>query len=710
MSGPLAVSLTADISKYEAAMTRARDLAAKHALDIAGSFTGAASKINLAFKGIEGLSQLPGQLNNAKTAAIGLAGTGAAIFATYAAVSTAIGQANEQLDRFVKLGENSERAGVSVEFWQRFSDAATKAKLDVAEVEAALKRAGNAVTPRFEQEDAIRKQLTNLFETGFLGSFQSKGLADYLGAKDNETRVRAVVEAMRELRDLGENLAAIDLAEKLFGNDVADRIRSGRLEIEAIATALDRQRDDLVRQEEVDRANEFKDRLAEAYKAIDDALHVSIALAGAGQGVLDVWLKIVQATASAATQAGSFLDKMLAAAKVPLQVPQSSSLQSPLTNRPRGEGEGSLGADLGAVAGTSARSGRTYDAPIGPQQPAGMIEDPPAPPRRPLSFFTEDRTASPARGGSTSPASETLNQVETFINGIERSTEALKAEADAIGKSATERQAAINVARLEATARQQGIQLTQEQIEKVRSLSAATVAYKEAIEDAREAQQELRSIGGDVLKGIASDARSGASALDIMRGAVDRLIARLSDKAMDGLADMLFGKSGGTSSGLLGSLLGGGGSGVGLGDVLGFMSGSVSPIPRFATGGHVSGPGGPTDDRVPALLSNREFVVNAAATAKHRAVLEAINSGRVPRFATGGMVGTSTASPTAGAAGPAGIVSIAPTIHLTASGGTPAQNTDLAAKVGQQLEGGLRGLVCDEMRKQMRYGGLLNMR
>jgi hypothetical protein len=45
-------------------------------------------------------------------------------------------------------------------------------------------------------------------------------------------------------------------------------------------------------------------------------------------------------------------------------------------------------------------------------------------------------------------------------------------------------------------------------------------------------------------------------------------------------------------------------------------------------GGYVSGPGGPRSDRVPRALSNGEFVVNAAATARNRAMLEAMNSGR----------------------------------------------------------------------------------
>jgi hypothetical protein len=52
---------------------------------------------------------------------------------------------------------------------------------------------------------------------------------------------------------------------------------------------------------------------------------------------------------------------------------------------------------------------------------------------------------------------------------------------------------------------------------------------------------------------------------------------------------------------------------------------------NLADGGYVSGPGGPRSDSIPANLSNGEFVVNAAGTARNRALLEAINSGGMIR-------------------------------------------------------------------------------
>jgi murein DD-endopeptidase MepM/ murein hydrolase activator NlpD len=66
---------------------------------------------------------------------------------------------------------------------------------------------------------------------------------------------------------------------------------------------------------------------------------------------------------------------------------------------------------------------------------------------------------------------------------------------------------------------------------------------------------------------------------------------------------------------------------------LGFLS-----IGAYADGGYVTGPGGPRDDRVPAMLSNGEFVVNAQATKANRVWLEALNAGK-QGFGIGNFIG-----------------------------------------------------------------------
>ncbi|MCG8514564.1 MAG: phage tail tape measure protein [Halanaerobiales bacterium] len=62
----------------------------------------------------------------------------------------------------------------------------------------------------------------------------------------------------------------------------------------------------------------------------------------------------------------------------------------------------------------------------------------------------------------------------------------------------------------------------------------------------------------------------------------------------------------------------------------------IPPFTRKASGGYISGPGTSTSDSIPAMLSNGEFVVNAAATEKWLPILEAINSGNVSGFSSGG--------------------------------------------------------------------------
>lgn len=62
---------------------------------------------------------------------------------------------------------------------------------------------------------------------------------------------------------------------------------------------------------------------------------------------------------------------------------------------------------------------------------------------------------------------------------------------------------------------------------------------------------------------------------------------------------------------------------------------NINPL---AAGGPVSGPGGPRDDVIPAMLSNGEYVVNAASVGKYGVgFMDQINAGK---FADGGLVGT----------------------------------------------------------------------
>ena len=65
-------------------------------------------------------------------------------------------------------------------------------------------------------------------------------------------------------------------------------------------------------------------------------------------------------------------------------------------------------------------------------------------------------------------------------------------------------------------------------------------------------------------------------------------------------------------------------------------SASSVEVEKRANGGAIRGPGGPKEDLIPALLSNGEYVINAASTKKHEPLIQAINEDNVSQFMSGG--------------------------------------------------------------------------
>jgi hypothetical protein len=130
----------------------------------------------------------------------------------------------------------------------------------------------------------------------------------------------------------------------------------------------------------------------------------------------------------------------------------------------------------------------------------------------------------------------------------------------------------------------------------------------------------------------------------------------------------------------------------------------------------VRGPGTSTSDSIPARLSDGEYVVRAAAVRQIGVdMLDRINNGEIAAFAAGGSVGDSPGKVArllrpANDDVPPMQVNIANNITVEGSAGTPEQNEDLASKVGKQLEVSMRGVVADELRRQMRPGNTLNRR
>lgn len=115
----------------------------------------------------------------------------------------------------------------------------------------------------------------------------------------------------------------------------------------------------------------------------------------------------------------------------------------------------------------------------------------------------------------------------------------------------------------------------------------------------------------------------------------------------------------------------------------GFKDGGM--VQQFSNGGAVWGAGTATSDSIPAMLSNGEFVINAASTRRHRALLEAINKNR---YASGGVVGV--APQVAALGGGTGGMTVNITINRD---GSSDSSVDGDVEMAKQLGGALPAMI-----------------
>jgi tape measure domain-containing protein len=295
-----------------------------------------------------------------------------------------------------------------------------------------------------------------------------------------------------------------------------------------------------------------------------------------------------------------------------------------------------------------------------------------------------------AKGGA---GGEAGTDFDKEIARIAKRAASMEAERQALGRGAMEAEKAAIAFRLLEAAKQANVPITDELKGRVDQLATAYANAKTKLDQAKEqqqaAQQGMQQLGGELTDSISDLVVEGKSLNEVF----DNLAKSLAKAAIQAAL---------MGSGPLAGILGMGGTGGKSGGLLGMLFGGIG----FADGGSVRGPGTSRSDSIPAMLSDGEFVVNAQAAGKNRALLEAINTGRVPHLADGGLVGAGSTRPAIGT-GASQITTIAPNITVNASGGTKEQNDDLAGKIGRQVQHQLRGLIASEMKSQMRPGGLL---
>lgn len=254
-------------------------------------------------------------------------------------------------------------------------------------------------------------------------------------------------------------------------------------------------------------------------------------------------------------------------------------------------------------------------------------------------------------------ADRARRRFEKDLLNIENRIDAEQVEADVIGRSAFEAEKLRVQTHLLNEARKAGIDLTADDKLKIEALSTAMAQAVTETDALRDAYSQMQEESKDVLKGFITDMKDGKSATEALADSLNKIADKLIDMAVNNLVEMA-----------LGGLTGKGGNPASTG-------GSILKLFGFADGGYVRGPGSGRSDSIPARLSNGEYVVNSDATKKHRAMLDAINSGKVAGFADGGIVSAAPMAqvtlPNAVSGGGSGAPVVNSSITLNVANGTP---------------------------------------
>lgn len=185
--------------------------------------------------------------------------------------------------------------------------------------------------------------------------------------------------------------------------------------------------------------------------------------------------------------------------------------------------------------------------------------------------------------------------------------------------------------------RQAGITLTPEETAQVEAYAQTLGKQRTELDAIKAKHADMKQMGTDVFHAIGTAAEDAILKMEGIRSVaaallqdIGRIFLRMAvTKNIEGIAGKLF------SNFSFGNLFGSGSmsqANASTADTLAFYG-------EFAEGGKITGPGTGRSDSILAAVSNGEYIVNAEAARRNAALLDAINNGRLPRFADGGMVG-----------------------------------------------------------------------
>lgn len=599
-------------------------------------------------------------------------GMGGAIIGGIAAggIAGIVGQIGQIAKGIASVGDQAKRAGVSNRVFQEWAIVAEQARIPV---------------------DALTDGLKELQLRGDEFAVTGKGAAAEAfsrlgyGAAELKRKLEDPSALLLEIIDrLGkfDKAAQIRISDELFGGSAGERfvelLDQGAAGIRATIDEAHRL-GNVLSDDVITRAAEIDRQFQIVSRTVGTALKGAIVnAAGALQSFIDSFRDFEnQQTKSLGTQLATIGKRRLDLENHILKL--QGEQRDAIVGNPFGHDYDSDIADLKAEREALGETEAQILAVVEARRKAAEVPAPksadnfvPAPYTPPVAA-----TGGAKRDPAASAAERERKAVAALFKELER-------ELQLIGATDLER-------KISNELRTAGAAATDDQKVSIVALITAIEAEEQAQQKSTDAKEEFASIANGMLTGFISDLRSSASAGEAFGNMINRLLDKLVDMTIQlliiGPLMKAFGFSGG-----------------------GYVSAIGTAPKKLAGGGHVTGPGTSTSDSIPALLSDGEFVVNAAATRKHRALLEAVNDNLLPGFANGGIAARKDGLPLLASNDNTPSIAINAPITVNGSAGTPQQNDDLARKMAKQLEATMRGTIAAEIQNAQRNGNPLNRR
>ncbi|MBN9437036.1 tape measure protein [Bosea sp. (in: a-proteobacteria)] len=310
-----------------------------------------------------------------------------------------------------------------------------------------------------------------------------------------------------------------------------------------------------------------------------------------------------------------------------------------------------------------------------------------------------DAGGSKGGGGGGGSGAEKQSRFDRDLEAIGRRTEALKLEAQMVGKGREEVEKAKIALQLEQAAKREGIAIT----DQMRSaIDAAATGYanakmkvedlKSALDGARDAQKFFAQ---EVTDGLTDMILEGKSAAEVIQNLAKALLKAALQAALMGSGPLagLFGTKG--AEGAVGGIFG----------LFGKMFG-------FAEGGF-TGAGGKYE---PAGIVHRgEYVVSKRAVERIGVGnLETLHRGALKGFDTGGFVGAAPLSapslPDAAGISATTMNAVNQNVTVNVTGGSSGDakaDQKFAELIGRKVQEQMKSMIGNELRQQLRPGGVL---